>query len=166
SSTNGAGTGCANPTYQTTPGALTPRNDAAAAFGSDGLAYIAGGAPAGAIPLNLVEVLNPDSGVVTLGPPMLSPHAAFALVASPDRRSLYAIGGYDLVGSTADVERFDVPAQQWTSMPPLPIAGGQTFAGVLDDGRIVVVLPEVPGIDGGAALEIWDSDAGWVIGPD
>ena len=167
-STSGTtGTGprqCPPATYQTSPGPISLRNYAGAAFGSDGLAYIAGGAPEGGQTIDLVEVLNPDSGVVTTGPSMLSPHSSFAFLASADHRTLYAIGGYDAVGGTTSAESFDVATQTWTALPPLPVPAGPTVGALLADGRIVVILPNVLDADGGASVEVFE-DGGWVPGP-
>jgi len=165
SSTGAGPSTCPAATYQSSPGPLTPRNDPGAAFGSDGLAYIAGGDVPDAGLTNLVEALNPDSGTVTRAPPMSIARSAFALVASPDGDVLYAIGGNSLTGATASIESFDIAAQTWSPLAPLPIAGGRTLAGVLDGGRIVVILPEVLAADGGTRVEVLSGGV-WFPGPD
>ena len=149
--------------YTESPGPLTPRNSLGAAFGSDGRAYVVGGTFDGGAPMDLVEELNPDSGLVTVGPAMRSPRAAFALVASPDGHMLYAIGGD--TPPTPSAESFDVATQTWSPLPALPAPGGLALGGVLADGRVVVLLPGVPGRDGGASVEILD-DGGWSEGPE
>jgi hypothetical protein len=164
--TTGTGSNeCPAATYDVSPGPLTPRTSLGAAFGSDGLAYIAGGTLFDGGATALVEALNPASGIVTVGPPMLTARSAFALVASPDQRTLYAIGGFGPEGSTATAESFDVPTQIWSRLPSMPHGGGPTVAGVLEDGRVVAIVPGIIGPDGGTSVEVL-VDGGWQDGPE
>jgi hypothetical protein len=170
SSTSGGTTGsvsdeCPTATFGVSSGPLTARTSLGAAFGSDGLAYVAGGTIFDGGATALVEVVNPDSGTVGVGPPMLAPRSAFALVASPDRGTLYAIGGFEPDGATATAESFDIATQTWSPLPSLPNGGGPTFAGVLMDGRVVAIVPGALGPDGGSSVEIL-GDGGWQAGPE
>jgi non-specific serine/threonine protein kinase len=146
-------------------GVLLARAGTAAAAGSDGQIYIAGGTTRGACifannfglePTDRVEVVDPVARTVAEGPKLSVARYGPALVLGADQR-LYAIGGQGSAGPTYTVEALSPGASSWTALPSLPPAGGSTAAALGGDGRIYA--------NAGAGLLVLDLDAGWLPVP-
>jgi len=103
----------------------TPRSGAAAAV-INGRICVMGGTSVG-LDLSTTECFSPTSNTWSAGSPM--PTFRRDLGADAIGNYGYAVGGYgggDLSGGgpgyVANVERYDINANSWTSMPPMPTA--------------------------------------------
>jgi N-acetylneuraminic acid mutarotase len=122
-----------------------------------GKLYVAGGAPqtfnTGPVaPYPELQIYDFDTGEWSLGPDMPSPrhHVGGATLGG----DLYVAGGRgERDHSLATFERYDPAAEEWETLPEMPL-GVASPALVAADGKLVVV--------GGEDQDNWEDGDGWV----
>lgn len=130
----------------------TPRANANALLGADGLVYVIGGWTGNAL-TGAVEVYFPNQDRWESRTPMPTPRRFAAAVLAPDGR-FYVAGGTTSAGNTNALERYDPRTDAWTAtdLPRLSQVRRSAAAVVL--GRSLVVAGGASGAEGLVSVEV------------
>jgi hypothetical protein len=144
-------------TWSTTTGPPTPREHVAGTA-VDGLVYVMGGRD-GVENLDAAEVYNPDADEWSPVDELPTARAGLGVVAACERYVI-AVGGERIAegesGVYEEVEAYDVEADTWHTLPPLPTARHGLGADAVGATLYVLAGGPSPGVVTSAAAEALD----------